>query len=279
MRLCSFKANDEARYGVIGADGGIVDLTAPLGARYPTLLKMIEADAVEKARSFAAQETSDYQEDEVTYMPLYEEHVDIHCVGLNYAAHTAEAEMVQPDYPRTFIKTRSALVGHDVDYEMPTISDHYYFEGELAVIIGREARNIVASDAWDYVLGFSCFQDGSVRDFQQRTTTQGKTFEKSSSIGPCIVTRDDVGEIDSLTLETLVNGERVQHTTFDRMIFSVPATIEYITHMSRLNPGDIIATGTPEGVGFKRKPPLFLKKGDRVDVVIEKVGTLSNTVA
>ena len=152
-------------------------------------------------------------------------------------------------------------------------------EIELAVIIGREARNIVAYDAWDYVLGFSCFQDGSVRDFQQRTTTQGKTFEKSSSIGPCIVTRDDVGEIDSLTLETLLNGERVQYTTFDRMIFSVPATIEYITHMSRLNPGDIIATGTPEGVGFKRKPPLFLKKGDRVDVVIEKVGALSNTVA
>jgi 2-keto-4-pentenoate hydratase/2-oxohepta-3-ene-1,7-dioic acid hydratase in catechol pathway len=264
---------------VFGADGGIVDLTAPLGDRYPTLLKLIEAGAVDEARPFADRDTADFQESEITYLPLYEEHVDIHCVGLNYAAHTAEAEMVQPEYPRTFIKTRSALVGHGVDYQMPTISDHYDFEGELAVIIGREARNVSAANAWDYVLGFSCFQDGSVRDFQERTTTQGKTFEKSSAMGPSIVTRDEVGDIDSLTLETLVNGERVQHTTFGNMIFSVPATIEYITHMCRLNPGDVIATGTPEGVGFKRKPPLFLKKGDRVDVVIEKVGTLSNTVS
>ncbi len=280
MRLCSFEVDGAPHYGIVHKDGGIVSLTRRIGDRHPTLLKLIEAGAVGEAAAHADSGTPDFGEDEVTYLPLYEEQVAIHCVGLNYAAHTAEASMEQPDFPRTFFKTRSALVGHAVPYEMPTLSDHFDFEGELAVVIGREARNVSAADAMDYVLGYSCFMDGSVRDYQlERTVNQGKNFEKSSSMGPHLVTADEVGDVLPLTLETRVNGARMQHTTFDKMIFSIPTTIEYLSHICRLNPGDVIATGTPEGVGFKRKPPQFLKKGDTVEVEIERVGVLSNTVA
>ncbi|MEQ8701035.1 MAG: fumarylacetoacetate hydrolase family protein [Bauldia litoralis] len=280
MRFCSFEAGGEAHYGIAGRDGGIVSLTRRIGDRYPTLLRLIEAGAVAQAAPFAEGGSVDFQEAEVDFLPLFEEQVAIHCVGLNYSAHTAEANMVQPDFPRTFFKTRSALVGHGQPYEMPTLSDHFDFEGELAVIIGREARNVAAADAMDHVLGYSCFMDGSVRDYQlERTVNQGKNFEKSSSMGPYLVTADKVGDATPLTLETRVNGERMQHTTFDKMIFSIPTTIEYLSGICRLNPGDVIATGTPEGVGFKRKPPRFLKKGDTIEVEIERVGLLANTVA
>ncbi len=280
MRLCSFEAGGQTHYGIAHKDGGIVDLTRRLGDRYPTLLRLIEAGTVAEAAPFAESEAADFQEADVDFLPLYEEQVAIHCVGLNYAAHTAEANMEQPDFPRTFFKTRSALVGHGQPFEMPTLSDHFDFEGELAVVIGREARNVAAADAMGCVLGYSCFMDGSVRDYQmERTVNQGKNFEKSSSMGPYLVTADAVGDVAPLTLETRVNGERMQHTTFDRMIFSIPTTIEYLSGICRLNPGDVIATGTPEGVGFKRKPPRFLKRGDTVEVAIERVGILANTVA
>jgi 2-keto-4-pentenoate hydratase/2-oxohepta-3-ene-1,7-dioic acid hydratase in catechol pathway len=280
MRLCSFQVEGEPRYGIANRDGGIVSLTDKIGDRYPTLLRLIEAGAIAEAAPFAESGAADFQETDVDFLPLYEEQVAVYCVGLNYAAHTAEANMAQPDFPRTFFKTRAALVGHGEDFEMPTMSEQFDFEGELAVVIGRGARSVSAADAMDYVLGYSCFMDGSVRDYQmERTVNQGKNFEKSSSMGPYLVTADAVGDVLPLTLETRVNGTRMQHTTFDKMIFSIPTTIEYLSHICRLNPGDVIATGTPEGVGFKRSPPQFLKKGDTVEVEIERVGLLSNTVA
>ncbi len=279
MKLCSYVIDGRSRYGIVHRDGGIVDLAARLGDRYPTLLRLIDAGAVGEAGSFASEGQSDHRVDDVTFLPLFEEQVAIYCVGLNYAAHTAEANQAQPDFPRTFFKTRAALVGHGADFEMPTLSHQFDFEGELAVVIGREARSVAAADAMDYVLGFSCFMDGSVRDYQmERTVNQGKNFEKSSSMGPYLVTADDVGDVAGLALETQVNGVRMQHTTFDKMIFSIPTTIEYLSQMCRLCPGDVIATGTPEGVGFKRKPPRFLAPGDVVDVTIERVGNLRNRV-
>ena len=278
MKLCSYIYDGRARYGVLGRDGRIVDLTTRLGDRWPTLLRLIEAGAVDEARAPADAE-GDHGIDTITFLPLFEEQVSVYCVGLNYAAHTAEANAEQPDFPRTFFKTRSALVGHGEDLEMPALSDRFDFEGELAVVIGTPARNVREADAFDHVVGYSCFMDGSVRDYQmERTVNQGKNFEKSSSMGPFLVTADEVGALGPLTLETRVNGERMQHTTFDKMIFSVPVTIEYLSGLATLNPGDVIATGTPEGVGFKRKPPRFLRPGDVVDVAIERVGTLTNRI-
>ena len=278
MKLCSYIYDGAARFGVLGQDGRIVDLSVRVGDRFPTLLRLVDAGAVEKAQAYALAD-GDHPVESVTFLPLFEEQVAVYCVGLNYAAHTAEANAVQPEFPRTFFKTRSALVGHGEDLEMPGLSDHFDFEGELAVVIGHTARNVPEAEAMAHVLGYSCFMDGSVRDYQmERTVNQGKNFEKSSAMGPFLVTADEVGDLASLSLETRVNGERMQRTTFEKMIFSVPYTIEYLSAIARLNPGDVIATGTPEGVGFKRNPPQFLEPGDTVEVSIERVGTLANRI-
>ncbi len=150
---------------------------------------------------------------------------------------------------------------------------------QLAVIIGKTAREVEQADALDYAAGYTCFMDGSVRDYQlDRTITQGKNFVRSSAMGPHLVTPDEVGELSELSLTTRVSGEIMQQTTLDNMIFPVAELISYVSRICQLNPGDVIATGTPEGVGFKRTPPRFLVPGDTVEVAIDRVGTLSNTV-
>jgi 2-keto-4-pentenoate hydratase/2-oxohepta-3-ene-1,7-dioic acid hydratase in catechol pathway len=279
MRLCSYRINGRASFGAALPNGGIVDLRSRLPDTLSSLLAVVKSGAFEQARAAAKEATADHAEAELDFLPIFEEPVAIHCVGLNYALHTAEAGREQPPFPRTFIKVPAALVGHGEAYEMPTLSPMFDFEGELAVIIGRTAREVSEADALDYVAGYTCFMDGSVRDYQlDRTITQGKNFTRSSSMGPHLVTPDEVGDLAGLTLTTRVSGNVMQQTTFDQMIFPVPELISYVSQICQLNPGDVIATGTPEGVGFKRKPPRFLVPGDSVEVAIDRVGTLRNTV-
>ena len=278
MKLCSYLLSGQPRWGAAHASGGIIDLSARL-SKYPTLLSLVQAGAVDAARDAAVTAGPDHAESDVTFLPLFTEQVAIHCVGLNYAAHTAEAGMKQPSFPRTFMKIRPSLVGHGELFEMPTLSHQFDFEGELAVVLGKPARLVRAENALEYVLGYTCFMDGSVRDYQlERTLDQGKNFRKSSSMGPYLVTADEVGPIENLGVTTLVSGEQMQHSGFDKMIFPVPTLIEYLSGINLLEAGDVIATGTPEGVGFKRNPPRWLKPGDRVEVVIDRVGKLVNGV-
>jgi 2-keto-4-pentenoate hydratase/2-oxohepta-3-ene-1,7-dioic acid hydratase in catechol pathway len=262
-------------------DGQIIDLgRQAIGDRFPTLLALLQTQNIEEAIRATEGLTPTYDADQVTFLPLFLEPVTIHCVGLNYAAHTAEAGMKQPDFPRTFIKVQASLIGHNEKYEKPTASPEFDFEGELAVVIGKRARNVKRENAMDYVAGYTCFMDGSVRDYQlQRTIDQGKNFYRSSAMGPCLVTKDEVGDLSQLTVTTLVSGQRMQHSTFDKMIFPVPELIEYLSAITELRPGDVIATGTPEGVGFKRIPPRYLQSGDTVEVIIDRVGQLKNEVA
>ncbi len=280
MKFASYTVNGQASYGVIREDGSVVDLRQRIGQDYPSLLVLLQCDALQTAREVAeSADLGDYQETELAYLPVFAEPVTIHCIGLNYAAHAAEAGHKPPEFPRTFVKIPAALVAHKEHFEMPTLSPEYDFEGELAVIIGKGGRNISADNAMKHVAGYTCFMDGSVRDYQfQRTTDQGKNFYRSSSIGPALVTIDEVGELDPLTLTTIVSGETMQHTKFDNLIFTVPKLVEYLSAITELRIGDVIATGTPEGVGFSRKPPRFLKRGDVVEVVIQKVGRLRNVV-
>jgi 2-keto-4-pentenoate hydratase/2-oxohepta-3-ene-1,7-dioic acid hydratase in catechol pathway len=263
------------------ADGGIVDLASRIGQLYPTLLQLVQKNGYAAAQQALALVTrADMQESEIRYLPLFLEPVTIHCVGLNYAAHAAEAGHKLPEFPRTFIKIPAALVAHNEDFEMPTLSPEFDFEGEIAVVISKTARKVRAEDAAQYIAGYTCFMDGSVRDYQfQRTLDQGKNFYRSSSIGPALVTPDEVGVLDPLTLTTIVSGETMQHTAFDNMIFTIPKLIEYISGFTELHAGDVIATGTPEGVGFSRTPPRFLQKGDYVEVIIDKIGILRNKVS
>lgn len=280
MKYLSYVYQGRHSFGVLRDDQTIVDLGSRLGADYPTLLQLVRKDGWDAARKVVqAASAGDFKESEIEYLPLYREPVTVHCVGLNYAAHAAEAGHKPPEYPRTFIKIPAALVAHGQDFEKPTLSPEYDFEGEIAVVLSKDARNVKAKDAEQYVAGYTCFMDGSVRDYQfQRTLDQGKNFYRSSSMGPCLVTADEVGPLDKLTITTKVAGEVMQHAAFETMIFSIPKLIEYISSFTALSAGDVIATGTPEGVGFSRKPPRFLQSGEIVEVIVDRVGTLTNKV-
>ncbi len=281
MKLVSYIHQGKNTYGVLLPDGGIVDLASRIGHEYPTLLELVRKNGYAAAQqALNNAKSADVRESDIRYLPLFLEPVTIHCVGLNYAAHAAEAGHKLPEFPRTFVKIPAALVAHNEDFEKPTLSPEFDFEGEIAVVISQTARKVKAEDAAKYIAGYTCFMDGSVRDYQfQRTLDQGKNFYRSSSIGPALVTPDEVGVLDHLTLTTIVSGETMQHTAFDNMIFTIPKLIEYISGFTELHAGDVIATGTPEGVGFSRTPPRFLQKGDVVEVIIDKIGTLRNKVS
>lgn len=281
MKLVSYIHQGKNTYGVLLPDGGIVDLASRIGHEYPTLLELVRKNGYAAAQqALNNAKSADVRESDIRYLPLFLEPVTIHCVGLNYAAHAAEAGHKLPEFPRTFVKIPAALVAHNEDFEKPTLSPEFDFEGEIAVVISQTARKVKAEDAAKYIAGYTCFIDGSVRDYQfQRTLDQGKNFYRSSSIGPALVTPDEVGVLDHLTLTTIVSGETMQHTAFDNMIFTIPKLIEYISGFTELHAGDVIATGTPEGVGFSRTPPRFLQKGDVVEVIIDKIGTLCNKVS
>jgi len=198
------------------------------------------------------------------------------CAGVNYQAHVDEAGRDAPTEPSLFLRHPRSLVGPADPVVVPDVSEAFDYEGELAVVIGAPGRHIARENAMNHVLGYTCFMDGSVRDYQFHSATAGKNFWRSGSIGPAIVTR--LKTLENRKLETKVDGVVVQSTTLDDMIFDIPALIEYCSRWTRLSPGDVIATGTPGGVGHFRKPQLWLKAGGRVEVLIDGVGHLTNAV-
>jgi 2-keto-4-pentenoate hydratase/2-oxohepta-3-ene-1,7-dioic acid hydratase in catechol pathway len=200
------------------------------------------------------------------------------CVGLNYRDHVGEFAPEIPKEPALFLRHIDSLVGPTDPLVAPTASPSYDYEGEIALVIGRSGRNIAPENALEQVLGYSCFMDGSVRAFQRHSITAGKNFWRSGAMGPWIVTADEVREIGTLKLETRIDGEMVQSTTADKMIFDVPTIIAYCSIWTQLNPGDVISTGTPAGVGAFRKPPRWLNVGETVEVSVSGVGVLQNKI-
>ena len=187
--------------------------------------------------------------------------------------------MKMPDFPSMFIRLGSSVVAHQQNIILPKVSNQFDFEGELAVVIGKEGRHISRQDALSHIAGYSIFMDGSIRDFQfAHSLTAGKNFFGTGSFGPYFVSADEVGNPSDLHLQTRLNGIEVQHTKTDDLIFDIPYLIEYISSYTPLLPGDIIATGTPEGVGFARNPPLWMKAGDQLEVEISHLGILKNAV-
>jgi 2-keto-4-pentenoate hydratase/2-oxohepta-3-ene-1,7-dioic acid hydratase in catechol pathway len=195
--------------------------------------------------------------------------------------HIREMGRERPDKPVLFTRFAASVVGHGQPLVKPLASEQFDFEGELAVIIGRRARRVSRERALDYVAGYSCFNDGSVRDFQRHSAqfTPGKNFHASGAFGPWLVTTDEVPDPRALRLTTRLNGEVVQDESVGELCFDVPALIEYCSIFAQLEPGDVIVTGTPGGVGAGRKPPLWMKPGDTIEVEIEGIGKLSNTLA
>jgi 2-keto-4-pentenoate hydratase/2-oxohepta-3-ene-1,7-dioic acid hydratase in catechol pathway len=200
---------------------------------------------------------------------------------LNYLDHAAESEMKVPDFPTLFARFNTGLVGHGAALVRPHESDKFDYEGELVAVIGTGGRRIDKAKALDHVAGYSIFNDGSIRDFQLRTTqwTMGKNFDGTGPFGPVFVTADELPPgAKGLHLETRLNGETVQSASTDDLIFDVASLVSLISIGITLEPGDIIVTGTPSGVGAARKPPLFMKAGDVCEVEIEKIGALRNPV-
>lgn len=198
-------------------------------------------------------------------------------VGLNYRDHAGETHNAVPENPLLFTRGYDSLVGHDDPLVRPRVSERFDFEGEIAVVMGRTARHVTVETALSHVFGYCCFMDGSVRDYQKHALTTGKNFWHSGSMGPWIVTADEVGDVN-LKLETRLNGKVVQSAHLGDLLFSIARLIEYCSRWTVLQPGDVIATGTPAGVGSRRTPPLWMKPGDRLEVEVEKVGCLRNSV-
>jgi 2-keto-4-pentenoate hydratase/2-oxohepta-3-ene-1,7-dioic acid hydratase in catechol pathway len=276
MRLVSFiTPSGTASYGtVVGSD--VLDAGAVLGAQYADLRQVIAADAV---AGLAGVGTALPLAD-VTLLPPVPTPEKILCVGLNYLSHIAETGRDRPRHPSIFTRYPSSLVGHGTPLVRPKVSKDFDYEGELAVIIGKAGRHIPAEAAFDHVAGYTCVNEGSIRDYQIHTTQfwPGKSFEASGSIGPWIVTADEVEDITAQTLTTRVDGVVVQQAGLDDLAISIPEMIAYISSVLTLQPGDVIATGTPGGVGKFRKPQLYLAPGMQVEVEITGIGTLGNGV-
>lgn len=279
MKIASYTIGGTESFGVVTGDR-IVDLRKRLPARYATLRDVIAGGALDQARGAADGQAGDHALDDITFLPVIPYPEKILVVALNYDDHIAETGRPKTENPAWFIRVPPSQVGHRQPLIMPTVSDNFDFEGELAAIIGTGGRAIPASSALDHVCGYSCYFDGSIRDWQRHTRqiTAGKNFDSTGGFGPWMVTADEIPDPQTLELTTRLNGKVEQHANTGQMVFSVAQLIEYCSTWTTLVPGDVIVTGTPGGVGFKRTPPMFMKVGDTVEVEIEKVGALEHRV-
>ena len=277
MKLVSFEWDGKSGYGIV-IDEKVHAATDRFGARYSDLRSVIAAGAI---RELAGHVVDTGQAvDEVSLLPPVPNPEKILCVGVNYRPHIEEMGREIPDHPVIFVRFPRSIVGHQAPILRPRVSSQYDFEGELAVVIGQRARYVRRENALDVVAGYTCFMDGSVRDWQRHTMqfTPGKNFDNSGAMGPCIVSSDEIPDPTRLQLTTRVNGEIMQRGRLAELVFGIPDLIEYCSTFSELTPGDIIATGTPGGVGAARTPPVWLTEGDRVEVEIDAIGVLASPV-
>jgi 2-keto-4-pentenoate hydratase/2-oxohepta-3-ene-1,7-dioic acid hydratase in catechol pathway len=273
MQLVSFRQADTAKFGAV-VEGGIVDLTTRLEGRWPTLRQAIAGKGLADLAAAAKGQPADYTLDEVELQPVIPDPDKILCVGLNYASHIGEMGRALPTVPSVFSRLTSTLVASGGNIVRPKSSVEFDFEGELAIVIGERCRHVPRGRALSVVAGYTCFLDASVRDFQKHSTTAGKNFPATGPLGPWMVTSDVIADPQRLALTTRLNGAVVQQDSTEHMIFDVATVIEYLSTVTWLEPGDVIATGTPDGVGAGRKPPLWMTVGDRVEVEISGIGIL-----
>ena len=273
MKLLSFRRPDGTEsWGILKAEG-IVDL----GGLAPSLKDALWATTslAEEAARHATLQLS-----EVTLLPPITNPEKILCVGLNYVSHIKEGGRDLPPKPIIFTRYPNSHVAHGQAMVRPNASHTFDYEGELAVIIGRRCRHVKKADWQSVVAGYSCYNDGSIREWQRHSTQfiPGKNFYKSGAFGPWIVTPDEMGDPTKAHLMSRLNGVEQQHATVDDLCFDIPTLIEYCSTFTQLEPGDVIATGTTGGVGAYQTPPLWMKPGDTIEVEITGIGVLSNPI-
>ena len=275
MKLASYVVDGRPGFGVVTGDG-VVTLSGR--TKYATLREVLAAGALDEIRRVAGGQRPDHKLSDLRFLPAIPDPEKILCAGINYRSHAAETGRDIPKAPSMFVRFVDTLVGHDGEMIRPKVSECFDFEGELALVIGRGGRHIKAERALDHVAGYTCFVDGSVRDYQKISVTSGKNFPGTGPLGPWIVTTDEIPDPSRLTLTTRLNGQEVQHSGTDLLIHSVPEIVAFCSDFTQLSAGDVIATGTPEGVGHRRTPPLWMKAGDVLEVEISGIGTLCTRV-
>lgn len=275
MKLASYLLQGQRSYGVVTPEG-IIDLGRRLGSRFADLKALLAADAVHEALAFTGLK-ADVSPADVRWLPVIERPEKILCVGMNYADKRKEFDQHNPA-PTLFVRFADSQTGHDSPVVKPHHSSEFDYEGELAVIIGKGGVNISAADALSHVAGYSCYMDGSARDWQHTWFTAGKNWPQTGAFGPWMTTADEIRDPHDLAIRTWLNGRMVQEDNTSSMIHKVAELIEYISTFTSLSAGDVIITGSPGGVGKKRTPPLFMKPGDRIEVEIERIGHLSNVI-
>ena len=279
MKLLSFSRSGQTGLAVVSIDG-LIDLTGKLASHVRSMKALLEASLLDDAAAYAEGRPADLDLADVKFLPVIPDAGKILCIGLNYAKHQAETGRPDVDHPTIFTRFADSQVGHGQPLVKPGFSDRFDYEGELAIIMGTGGRWISEKDALGHIAGYSCFNDGSIRDWQRHTSqfTPGKNFAGSGGFGPYLVTSSEIGDYTALPIETRLNGEVMQKATLADLIFPIPRLISYISTFTPLSPGDVIVTGTPGGVGDRRNPPVYMAPGDTVEVDIGPVGTLINSI-
>jgi 2-keto-4-pentenoate hydratase/2-oxohepta-3-ene-1,7-dioic acid hydratase in catechol pathway len=280
MKLLSFEHSGRARFGVVQGDA-IIDLVQALGGRYPSLRALLAAQALGEIGPAIAGRTADLKLSEVQFAPVIPDPGKIWCCGLNYVEHVKETQREVTEQPTFFMRVADSQVGHNQAMVRPKESTQFDFEAEIAVIIGKTGRRIAEQDAGEYIAGYACYNDGSIRDWQRHTSQwiPGKNFWRTGGFGPWMVTADEIPFGTEMTLTAHLNGQEMQRATTAMMIHTIARQIAYASTVAPLQPGDVIVTGTPGGVGARRSPPVWMKAGDVIEIGIDRVGVLSNTIA
>ena len=279
MNFISFLNNNEERFGIV-FNNKVTDLTGQIN-NIKSLKELIKFNCLEEGRSYAKNNPGDIDINSIKLLPVIPNPSKIICVGLNYHEHVKETEKTIADNPVTFQRFNDSQVAHMENMIIPKASDNLDFEGEMALIMKDSKSHLSEDDALKYIAGYSCYNDGSVRDWQRHTKStfgMGKNFKKTGSFGPHMVLAQDIDDYKQLTIKTYLNGEVMQSASLSQLIFDLPFLISYVSKALPWRAGDVLVTGTPGGVGFKRNPPIYLKEGDKVDITISEIGTLSNTL-
>jgi 2-keto-4-pentenoate hydratase/2-oxohepta-3-ene-1,7-dioic acid hydratase in catechol pathway len=279
MKFVSFEIGGLASYGILEGDS-VLDVGAALGTRAPDLKSLIAQAGLVELAAQARRNAPTVALGAVKLLPVIPNPGKIVCVGLNYSDHVRETGRELTESPALFLRVPESQVAHGEAIVRPPESVRLDFEGEIAIVIGQGGRRISEAQAWEHIAGYSCYNDGSIRDWQAATTqwTSGKNFWRTGAFGPWMVSADEIAPGQLMTLVTRLNGQEMQRTTTDKMIHSIPRQIAFISTFMPLAPGDVIVTGTPGGVGNKRNPPVYMKDGDIVEVEVDAIGVLRNPV-
>jgi 2-keto-4-pentenoate hydratase/2-oxohepta-3-ene-1,7-dioic acid hydratase in catechol pathway len=261
-------------------EGGVVDLRAALENRFSDLKALLAADAVAQARAATQGRRADFALEDVTLLPVIPNPGKIWCCGLNYHEHVQETNREVTEQPTFFLRVADSQVGHGQGMVRPRESEQFDYEAEIAVVIGRPGRRISEADVAGHVAGYACYNDGSVRDWQRHTSQwgPGKNFWRTGAFGPWMVTSDEIPFGTSMSLVTRLNGQELQRATTDMMIHGIARQVAYVSTIAPLEAGDVIVTGTPGGVGARRKPPVWMRAGDVVEIEVDRIGVLRNPI-